>query len=271
MSSTAPLTQARHRWRAAPWRIALLPVVLAAVGLAGPAGAAEIRLLAAGATESTVRAVVGTFEKESGHTVLVTFGAVGELRDRIEGGTPADATIVTPAIIEQLARRQLVRAGSRLDLGRVGGGIAVCAGAPRPVIDTPEALRAALLQAREVHYADPARATAGAHFMKVVERLGIADAVRAKGRAAPGGKAAMEAMARACDGAIGLTQVSEILSVPQVSLVGPYPAGLQSTTVYAGVLLSGASQVDGARALLRFLMSPEVQARFARAGFEPAP
>jgi molybdate transport system substrate-binding protein len=233
------------------------------------AAAAEIRVEAAGATEATLRDLIPLFERATGHTVVAAYGAVGELRDRLQAGAPADLVIATPAILEQLEKGGLVSPGARQDLGRVGGGVAVCAGAPRPSIATPAELRAALLAAREVHFADPARATAGAHFLRVVDRLGIGAEARAKGKIAPGGKAAMLAMARSCEGAIGLTQVSEILSVPEVVLVGPYPAELQSHTLYTGALLAAAKARAGAGELLRFLAGPQGQARLARSGFEP--
>jgi len=231
----------------------------------------DLAVLAAGATESTVRDVVGTFEKETGHTVALSFGAVGVLRDRVQAGERADVVIVTPVIVEQLAARGLVRAGSRVDLGQVGWGIVVRAGAPRPAVGTPGDLRRALLRAAEVYYADPATATAGAYLLKVADRLGVGDEVRRKGHVAPGGREAMEAMARSKADAIGLTQVSEILSVPQVVLIGPYPGDLQTSTTYSGVLPAASRHPEAAAAFLRFLAGPLARARFARAGFEPPP
>lgn len=257
------------RWRTGLRRAALLALATGFLLPGGRAAAAEIRALCAGATESTVRDMVGAFEKESGHSVSLAFGAVGALRDRIQGGEAADLTIVTPVIIEQLVGKGLVRSGSRVDLGRVGGGIAVRAGAPRPAVGTADELKRALLRAAEVYYADPATATAGAHFLKVADRLGVGDEVRRKGRTFPGGREAMAAMARSKADAIGLTQVSEILAVPEVVLVGPYPGDLQSSTTYAGIVLAGARQPEAAAAFLRFLTSPPVKARFAKAGFEP--
>ncbi len=106
--------------------------------------AVELNVLAAGAVEAVVRDMVGSFEKESGNTVKLAYAPVGALRDKIYAGEPADLTIVTPVIIDQLLARGLVRAGSRTDLGRVGGGIAVRKGAPRPAIGTPEELKRAL-------------------------------------------------------------------------------------------------------------------------------
>ena len=229
----------------------------------------DFTVLAAGAVESVLRDVVGSFEKESGHTLKVSYAPVGALRDRILAGEPADLTIVTPAIIEQLHAMEMVRPETRIDLGRVGGGIAVRAGAPHPAIGTPEELKRALLAAKEIYYADPRIATAGAYFFQVADRLGIGDEARKKGRTAGSGKASMELMARSTTDAIGLTQVSEILSVKEVVLVGPYPGDLQTMTTYTGILLTRTPHPEAAEAFLRFLTSPPVQARFKQAGYEP--
>ena len=232
------------------------------------ASAVELNVLAAGAVEAVVRDMVGSFEKESGHTVKLTYAPVGALRDKIYAGEPADLTIVTPVIIEQLMARGLARSGTRTDLGRVGGGIAVRKGAPRPAIGTPEELKRALLAAKEIYHADPKIATAGAYFLKVADRLGIGEGVRKKGRTAGGGKVSMELMAKSTVEAIGLTQISEILSVPAVELVGPYPGDLQLMTTYTGILLERTANPAAAEAFLKFLISPPVQARFKQQGYE---
>ncbi len=232
------------------------------------ASAVELNLLAAGAVEAVVRDMAGSFEKESGHTLKLTYAPVGALRDKIYAGEPADLSIVTPVIIEQLQARGLVRPGTRTDLGRVGGGIAVRKGAPRPAIGTPDDLKRALLAAKEIYYADPKIATAGAYFLQVVDRLGIGEEVRKKGRTAGGGKDTMELMARSTAESIGLTQISEILSVPEVELVGPYPGDLQLMTTYTGILLERTPNPAAAEAFLRFLTSPAVQARFRQQGYE---
>jgi molybdate transport system substrate-binding protein len=258
-----------------PTSVSILPLVfclgLTALLLAPgrEVWAVELNVLAAGAVESIVKDMVGTFEKERGHTVKLAFAPVGALRDKIIAGEPADLTIVTPVIIEQLQAKGLVRPNTRTDLGRVGGGIAVRKGAPRPAIGTPDELKRALLAATEIYYADPKIATAGAYFLQVADRLGIGEEVRKKGHTAGGGKVSMELMARSTADAIGLTQISEILSVPEVDLVGPYPGDLQTMTTYTGILLARTTRPDAAAAFLQFLMSPPVQARFKRAGYEP--
>jgi len=238
---------------------------------AGAARADELAVLAAGATESTLRLALPSFEAQTGHTVKVSYGAVGLLRDRVLAGSAADLVIVTPAIVEVLQARALLGPDPRVDLGRVGGGVAVRTGVTPPAVDSPEALRAALLAAEAIYYADPATATAGAHLLAVADQLGVGEVVRQRGHTAAGGKEAMRLLAASSGPAIGLTQISEILPVAGVVLVGPYPASLQRSTTYAGVVPAAAARPEAARALLRFLRSTEVQARFRQAGFEPAP
>ena len=195
---------------------------------------------------------------------------MGALRDRILAGEPADLAIATPVIIEQLQAKGLVRSNTAVPLGKVGGGIAVRRGVPRPAVGTPEELRQALLAAEEIYHADPKIGTAGAYFLQVADRLGIGDEARKKGRTAGGGKASMELMAKSTANAIGLTQISEILSVTEVVLVGPYPGSLQNMTTYTGILLERTPRPGAAQAFLSFLISPPAQARFKQAGYEPA-
>jgi molybdate transport system substrate-binding protein len=217
-----------------------------------------------------VRDTIQQFEAETGVPVEFDFGAVGALRDRVLAGEPADLLVVTPAIIMTLEAEQRVRAGSRVDLGRVGGGIAVRVGDPLPAIDTPDALEQALLDADEVYYADPAVATAGAALMRIVDTLGIGDEVRAKGHIASGGKAAMQNMALStAPRVIGATQISEIKSVPEVRLVGEYPAPLQVETTYSAIILERTTRADDATQLVQFFAGPDFQARLAQSGFEP--
>ncbi len=230
--------------------------------------AVELNVLAAGAVEAVVRDVVSTFEKESGHTVKPFYAPVGALRDKIYAGEPADVTIVTPAIIEQLKARGLVSPASQTDMGQIGGGIAVRKGALRPAIGTAEELKQTLLAAEEIYYADPKIATAGVYFLKVADRLGIGEQVRKKVITAGGGKPSMQLMSKSAKNAVGVTQISEILSVPEVELIGPYPGELQQMTTYTGILLARTKNTAAAEAFLKFLTSAPVQARFRQQGYE---
>jgi len=234
------------------------------------ASAAELHVLAAGAVEAVIRDMVVSFEHKSGHTVKITYAPVGALRDLMYAGEIPDVIIVTPVIIEELHARGLVCAGTRIDLGRVGGGIAVRKGVSHPKIRTPEELKQALLAVKEIYYADPKIATAGEYFLTVADHLGIGNEVRKKVRTAGGGKASMELMSRSSAEAIGLTQISEILSVPAVELVGPYPVNLQRMTIYSGILCHRTKNHVVAKKFLQFLTSEPVKARFKQQGFEVA-
>jgi molybdate transport system substrate-binding protein len=246
-------------------------VVIAGCGSDASPPPPPLNLLAAGATQASVTDELPTFDQQSGLTVTATYGAVGALRDMVIGGTPADVMVVTPAIITTLDGQHLVHADSRADLGQIGGGLAVKAGTAMPDISTSDALKQALLDADEVYYADPATATAGAALMTLVNNLGIGDQVRAKGHTASGGAEAMQAMAASTAAhPVGATQVSEILSVPAVTLVGEYPADLQVKTTYAAIIVEGTQRLADAQALVQFFQSPAFQARLAKSGFEPA-
>jgi len=273
-SSCHSKRSARSLWTA----LALIvPTVATACGSDTPRPAdtpppAPLNLLAAGATEAAVRDEIGIFNTQSGLTVNFTFGSAGAVRDMVLSGTPADVVVVTPAIITTLDGQQRVSPGSRVDLGRVGGGLAVKAGAPLPAIATADELTQTLLDADEVYYADPKLATAGAALMTVVDSLGIGDQVRAKGHTAPGGKEAMQNMTQSTAArAIGATQISEILSVPEATLVGEYPGALQVKTTYSAIIIAGTERLADAQQLVQFFLGPDFQARLARSGFEPVP
>src|SRR5262245_32750514 len=181
------------------------------------AAAAEIRVLSAGAMRSLVTELGEAFKQETGHTLSMTFDTAGAQSKRLAGGEPADVVVLTDTVIEQLAGQGLVVAGSRADIARVGIGVAVREGAPRPDIATPEALKQALLATKSLVYLDPAGgATSGIHFAGVLQRLGIADQVKSKTILIPTGYAA-EVVARG-EAEMCVHQISEILPVKGVTL-----------------------------------------------------
>ena len=231
------------------------------------AGAAEIKVLSAGAMKSIVTELGEAFKQETGHTLSMTFDTVGAQSKRLSGGEPADVVVLTDVAIDQLEGQGLIVAGSRVDIARVGVGVGVREGAPRPDISTPEALKQTLLSAKSLVYVDPARgATSGIHFASVLQRLGIADAVKSKTILIPTGYAA-EVVARG-EAEICVHQISEILPVKGVTLVGPLPRELQKVTVYSGGLAAKAAQPEAARAFLAFLTRPAFKSKLAAAGLD---
>lgn len=227
-----------------------------------------IHVLSGGAAQGLVGRLQDAFTQASGHAVQGSFGAVGIQKDALLAGAPCEVLILTRALIDQLEVSGHVVAGSARDLGRVPTGVAVKTGAPRPAVDTAEALKAALMAARGIYFPDPIKATAGIHFMKVMQALGVDTANAAALRPFPNGNAAMGAMAQ-CDeaGLIGCTQVTEILFTPGVDLVGLLPPQFALNTVYTAAVCTRAQDRDAATELVRRLAAPEAVAVRSACGF----
>lgn len=226
-----------------------------------------MKLLGAGAVKAVVTGLAEAFRLETGHEVTLAFAPVGVVRQRLMGGEPADAVIMTDAGIDEAIRAGAVRAGSRVDIARTGVGVGVREGTPRPDISTLETFKQTLLAARSLVYVDPAQgATSGVHFAGVLERLGIAEAVKGKTRLVAGGYAA-EAVASG-EAELVVHQISEIVPVDGVTLVGPLPGDLQKITVYSAGLSAGGAALEAAQAFIAFLARPAFKARFAAAGLD---
>lgn len=240
------------------------------LALSGPAAAAELQVLAAGAVQSVFLATKADFERESGHTLKFAFGPVGAMQNRIAGGEAADVTALSDAGLKGLADKNLLVPNSRLPLGAVGSGLAVKAGAPVPKLGTPDELRAALLAAKSIAYPDPGRgATSGIHFAGVLEKLGIAEQMKPKTTLWPTGAEAIDKVAKG-EAEMGLSQASEVLATPGITFAGPLPRELQNSTVYSAAAVAAAKSPEAAQAYLRFLASAPVKAKIAAMGFEPA-
>jgi molybdate transport system substrate-binding protein len=231
---------------------------LAAFAVGAPmACAAEIKLLTAGAMRAVVVAVLADFEKQTGHKVSLDNDTAGGLSKRIDGGEAFDVAIITPAVVDDLAKKGRIVPGSRIDLAKVGMGVAIKEGAAVPDIGTVDAFKRTLLAAKSVAYIDPkAGGSSGIYFDKLLDRLGIADQVRPKAKLKAGGYVA-ELVANG-EAEIAIHQISEIVPVKGVTLAGPLPAEIQNTTVYAGGIGAAAKDGAAAKALLAFLTGPAI-------------
>jgi molybdate transport system substrate-binding protein len=242
-----------------------LAAVLLAVG-AISAEAAEIKVLSAGAVRAIITELVPAFEKETGHKVALEFGTVGVTRKRLAAG-PADVVIMTDVAIEDASREGAVVAGSPAAIARTGMGVGVREGAPTPDVSTPEAFKRALLAVSSITYVDPAQgATSGIYFAELLQKLGIADAVKPKTTLVPGGYPA-ELVAKG-EVEMVVHQISEIVPVKGVTLVGPLPRPVQKVTTYSAGVATKATAPEAARAFVTFLTSPAVKAKFAAAGLD---
>lgn len=234
-----------------------------------PAAAAEIKVLTGGAFKQVVLAVVPAFEQQSGHKVIVDNDTAGALKKRIEGGETFDVAVITPGVINDLAAAGKVATGSRVNLARVGVGVMVKEGAPKPDVSTVEAFKEALLKAKTVAYIDPASGgSSGIYLDKLFERLGVADQVRAKAKLKKGGYVADLLVSGEAE--LGLHQISEIMPVKGVTLVAPLPQEIQNYTTYAAGLSAASSNKDAAQALIKALTGPAAAAVLKDKGMEPA-
>jgi molybdate transport system substrate-binding protein len=187
---------------------------------------------------------------------------------RIEAGEPFDVVLISPSGLDQLAKAAKIVADSETKVAKVGVGVAVKQGAPKPDISTVAAFKAAMLGARSVAYIDPAAGgSSGIYVAKLFKTLGIADAIAPKAVLVNGGLAAEAVVDGRAD--IVVHQISEILAVPGATLVGPLPAEIQSETVYAGAVAVASGSKDAAQALLATLAGPAARAVLSAKGMEP--
>jgi len=204
-----------------------------------------LRILAGGAAQPLVERLRPKLDFE----IDGTFSAVGAMRDKLLAGEPADLVILSRVLVEGLAKSGHVVAASMADVARVATAVAVRAGDPVPAIGDKAELAAALEAADEIHFPDPALATAGIHFAKVMRELGIWDRVEGRLKLAPNGNTAMRALAAStARRPIGCTQETEIRATPGIVLVGPLPPGCDLTTVYtAAVTTTARAPAEAAR------------------------
>jgi molybdate transport system substrate-binding protein len=251
-------------------------IAVAALSMVGPASAADLRVMISAGFYGVYSELGPAFERASGHHLITTRGpSMGDSPEaipaRLGRGEAADLVILDGAAADELARRDLVRAGSKVELARSLIGMVVRAGAGKPDIGSVESLRSTLLAATSIAYSDSGSGTYLATTL--FPRLGIADQIAAKSRKVrgpPSGEPVAAVVARG-EAEIGFQQVSELIHVPGVSFVGTLPAEVQPVFSFAGALTRDAQQPEAAAALIRFLASAEAAAVIAKAGLMPAP
>jgi molybdate transport system substrate-binding protein len=242
-----------------------LTLVLCALATTGTVAQAEdIQVFAAGASKVAIELAAPAFKRLTGDTLVISSDTVGALRERISQGERPDLTVLSKVAIDTLVTQGRVQATQTLPVGVVIAGLAVKRGAPVPDISTVEALKKTLLQAKSLAHADGARgATSGVHFAKMIDQLGLREALQAKLTVLPFGVEVIEGVAVG-QFELGASQSSEIVPHASVTYVGDLPAPFALRTPYvAGVVNDSAK---GAR-LLKFLASPAGQGAFTASGF----
>ena len=248
--------------------LTLACVIGFAIGMAGNAVCAEIKVLSAGAYKQVVLALQPAFEKQTGHKLIVDNGTVGQLVKRIDGGEAFDIVVVSPGAIEDLTKKGKVAAGSRTLLARVGIGVMVKEGAARPDISTVDAFKKSLLAAKSVAYIDPASGgSSGIYLDGLFTKLGIIDQIKPKAKLINGGYVA-DHIAKG-EAEIGIHQISEIVPVKAVTMVGPLPPEIQNFTTYAAGVAAASKVNEAANALVKMLSGPAAEPVLKSKGMAP--
>ena len=233
----------------------------------GATQSAEIKVFSSAAPRAIFKELAPSFERAAGHRLVIEYDFAAGLKRRIEAAEVFDVAVLPPDMADDFVRGGKIAAGSRVNLGRTGIGVAVRRGAPKPDVSTVDAFRQALLAAPRVAYADGG--ASGVHLNGMLARLGIAEAMKPKLKPYPSG-GATGAVARG-DADIVVTGLSAILYEPDAELVGWLPPELQSYIVFTGSIGAASRQAVGARSLLNLLTSPAAVEVFKMQGFEPVP
>jgi molybdate transport system substrate-binding protein len=242
-----------------------LIIAVASLLLPGKSQAAEIKLLASSAMKGARLELIPQFEKATGHQVSAAWSSAPDVQKRISAGEAADLIILGDSGTEELIKQGKLAPGSRANFAKSGIGVAVRAGAPKPDISSAEAVKRSVLAAKSVAYSAGA---SGTYLVSMFQKLGISDEVKAKTAEVKPGEPVGEVVARG-DAEIGFNQMSELIRVNGIQILGPLPAEIQNITVYSGGIHTATKEADGATALVKFLTAPAAVPIIKKHGLEP--
>jgi molybdate transport system substrate-binding protein len=245
-------------------------IIATALGLAialapATARAADLAVLAGGSMTASLKDLGPRFEQASGHKLAFQFAGTPELIKLATSGAPFDLGVVPVDVMKDAAARARFSAAAPLDIARVGYGVAVRAGAAKPDVSTPDALRAALLKAQSITFYP--QSAAGNYVMRTFERLGILRAMQAKLKAVDGPGDIPKAVASG-EAELGVF-LTNVLAVPGVELAGPFPAELQNELVFVGAVAAESRNAAAAKAFVDYLRTPEAAAVLRAKGLTP--
>jgi molybdate transport system substrate-binding protein len=231
---------------------------------------AELTVYSTIGVRSAAEGLFSQFEKSSGHKLHVTWGTAPMLVKRIEGSETADVLILSRAGLDALSKQGKILAGSEVPLASSGVGIAVKAGARKPDISTPEALKQTLLKAKSIAYSEPsAGGASGVYFEKLLERMGIAADMRPKTKYPPAGGFSATLLISG-EAELAVQQKPELLHVAGCEIIGLLPGDLNLVTAFAAGLMPNGKHTNEGKALCAFLRSPAAAAAFRAKGLDPA-
>jgi molybdate transport system substrate-binding protein len=226
---------------------------------------AEIVVFSTISAKEALIELVPEFERASGHKVNITYAGGSGLSKQVLGGTQGDLFIGPAEFTDPLIKEGRLLAGSRTDFARSIMGLAVRAGVPKPDISSPEKLKSVLLAAGAVSYSAGA---SGMHFVKILERLGIAD-VMAKKHVQPRAGELVGAVVARGDADIAVQQISELLPVAGIQILDPLPAEFQQVILYGVTAFPQSTQREVAQAFVNFIRSEAARVVLRKKGLDP--
>ncbi len=243
-------------------------VVIAGLSLMLSAAAhgAEITVLSGGAIEPGLKAATAAFQKESGHSVKITFNTTPQILKRVGAGETFDVVIAPPGAIKDLASANKVEGGG-VNVGRVGMGVLVRPGASVPDIANTEAIKRTVLEADSIVFN---RASTGLYFEGLLKKMGLYEQVEAKTSRYADGASVMEHILKGKGREVGFAAITEILLYKDkgMNYVGPLPAEIQNYTAYIAIPMSAGTNKEAALGFVRFLGGPAGRPLFVAAGIE---
>jgi molybdate transport system substrate-binding protein len=230
--------------------------------------ASEIRVMSGGAPKEVFVLLTPKFEQQSGNKVVFVYEVLTALRERLAAGENADVLVMPVPMLDGYAKDGKLRDNSRATFGVVGTNVVVKEGAPKPDISTKEKFREAMLNAKSVVHATPGKTPSGTHMGKVMEQLGIADAMAKKTTHRPALDGGVQLVAEG-QAEIGIYPASEVAGVKGLTVVGPLPAGIELNTLYGAAATADSAAGDAATAFVKFMAAPENRGVWKHAGFDP--
>lgn len=234
------------------------------IAAASMSHATEIKVMASAAFKEAYLELVPEFERITGNKVVTMWIPTVQMMSRLKGGETVDLVIMAAGSIDELIKLGKIVPGSRVDLAKSGVGVAVRAGAPKPDINSGEALKRALLAAKSIVYST---GPSGVYLAGLFQRMGIADELKSKVKQVMGEPTG--AVVARGDAEIGFQQMCELLPVAGIDLLGPLPAEIQQVTIFAAGLHVGAQAPDAAKSLVKFLTAPDAIPVIKKKGMQP--
>ena len=244
----------------------VLTVAAATIALGKPAQTAEIKVITSVGVKAMLEELAPAFERASSHKLKITYGTAVPLKRQIDAGETFDVVILVPAMLDDLVKQGKVATGTNTNIAKIGIGVAIKTGTPKPDISSTDALKKTLLAAKSIAYSKEGQS--GTAMARIIERLGIATEMTPKTiLETRSGASTLNVVEGKADLAFSL--ISEILPVAGAEFAGPLPAELQNYVVFTSGIGAASKETAAAKAFVDFIKAPAAVPALKAKGMEP--